>query len=184
MEIRAGEAQLKTAELDRAMRSLADLLRQSGRSCVWVQQPRSFGRRRRQPAIQTAQHQIDRRELRGCHLHAASGRAGRILRTRKPITGSGAATTRCAIGTTPSRRREKSVSLDAKNSLYHVWLGREYGGKADRDRSFSLAKKVKNEFKEAVSLTLRISPRGATLRNIAWMRRGSRAAARMKRSNR
>ena len=23
---------------------------------------------------------------------------------------------------------EKSVSLDAKNSLYHDWLGREYGG--------------------------------------------------------
>lgn len=47
---------------------------------------------------------------------------------------------------------EKSVSLDPKNSLYHQWLGRSYGGKADRDRSFSLAKKVKSEFKEAVSL--------------------------------
>jgi tetratricopeptide (TPR) repeat protein len=47
---------------------------------------------------------------------------------------------------------EKSVSLEAKSSLYHDWLGREYGGKADRDRSFSMAKKVKSEFKEAVSL--------------------------------
>jgi tetratricopeptide (TPR) repeat protein len=47
---------------------------------------------------------------------------------------------------------EKSVSLDPKNSLYHQWLGREYGGKADRDRSFSLAKKVKKEFQTAVSL--------------------------------
>jgi tetratricopeptide (TPR) repeat protein len=47
---------------------------------------------------------------------------------------------------------EKSVSLDPKNSLYHQWLGRSYGGKADRDRSFSMAKKVKSEFKEAVSL--------------------------------
>jgi tetratricopeptide (TPR) repeat protein len=47
---------------------------------------------------------------------------------------------------------EKSVSLDPKNSLYHDWLGREYGGKADRDRSFSLAKKVKAEFKQAVAL--------------------------------
>jgi tetratricopeptide (TPR) repeat protein len=47
---------------------------------------------------------------------------------------------------------EKSVSLDAKNSLYHDWLGREYGGKADRDRSFSDAKKVKSEFKLAVAL--------------------------------
>lgn len=47
---------------------------------------------------------------------------------------------------------EKSTSLDAKSSLYHDWLGREYGGKADRDRSFSMAKKVKSEFKEAVQL--------------------------------
>src|SRR5271163_1043382 len=47
---------------------------------------------------------------------------------------------------------EKSVSLDPKNSLFHQWLGRSYGGKADRDRSYSDAKKVKSEFKEAVSL--------------------------------
>jgi len=47
---------------------------------------------------------------------------------------------------------EKSVSLDPKNSLYHQWLGRIYGGKADRDHSFSLAKKVKKEFQEAVDL--------------------------------
>jgi len=47
---------------------------------------------------------------------------------------------------------EKSISLNAKSSLYHQWLGREYGGKADRDRSFSLAKKVKAEFKQAVAL--------------------------------
>jgi tetratricopeptide (TPR) repeat protein len=47
---------------------------------------------------------------------------------------------------------EKAISLDPKNSLYHQWLGRSYGGQADRDRSFSDAKKVKSEFKEAVSL--------------------------------
>jgi tetratricopeptide (TPR) repeat protein len=47
---------------------------------------------------------------------------------------------------------EKSVQLDPKNSLYHDWLGRAYGGKADRERSFSLAKKVKREFQEAVRL--------------------------------
>ena len=47
---------------------------------------------------------------------------------------------------------EKSVLLDAKNSLYHQWLGRAYGGKADRDRSFFLAKKVKKELQEAVRL--------------------------------
>ncbi|MGA8224424.1 MAG: tetratricopeptide repeat protein [Candidatus Acidiferrales bacterium] len=47
---------------------------------------------------------------------------------------------------------EKSVELDPKNSLYHDWLGRSYGGKADRERSFSLAKKTKKEFEAAVQL--------------------------------
>jgi len=47
---------------------------------------------------------------------------------------------------------EKAVALDMKNSLYHEWLGRAYGGKADRDRSFFLAKKVKKELQEAVRL--------------------------------
>lgn len=47
---------------------------------------------------------------------------------------------------------EKSVELEPKNSLYHDWLGRSYGGKADRERSFSLAKKTKKEFEEAVQL--------------------------------
>ena len=47
---------------------------------------------------------------------------------------------------------EKSVELDAKNSLYHDWLGRAYGGKAEREHSYSLAKKTKKEFAEAVQL--------------------------------
>src|SRR5271168_2425490 len=47
---------------------------------------------------------------------------------------------------------EKSVALDPKNSVYHQWLGRIYGGKADRDRSFSYARKVKKEFEAAVQL--------------------------------
>jgi len=47
---------------------------------------------------------------------------------------------------------ERAVSLDPKNSLYHQWLGRADGGKADRDSSFSMAKKVKKEFQQAVVL--------------------------------
>ena len=47
---------------------------------------------------------------------------------------------------------EKSVSLDPQSSLYHEWLGRIYGGKADRDRSFFTARKVKKEFQTAVTL--------------------------------
>lgn len=48
---------------------------------------------------------------------------------------------------------EKAVFLDNKNSLYHQWLARAYGGKADRERSFFLAKKVKKELAEAVRLS-------------------------------
>jgi tetratricopeptide (TPR) repeat protein len=47
---------------------------------------------------------------------------------------------------------ERAVALDVKNSIYHQWLGRAYGGKADRDRSFFLAKKVKRELEESVRL--------------------------------
>jgi tetratricopeptide (TPR) repeat protein len=47
---------------------------------------------------------------------------------------------------------EKSVAVDPKNSLYHEWLGRADGGKADVDRSFSFARKVKKEFEAAVNL--------------------------------
>ena len=47
---------------------------------------------------------------------------------------------------------EKAVSLDSKNSLYHQWLGRAYGGKADKERSYFTAKKVKSEFEAAVQL--------------------------------
>jgi len=47
---------------------------------------------------------------------------------------------------------ERAVALDSKNSVYQQWLGRAYGGKADRERSFSLAKKVKKQFQLAVAL--------------------------------
>jgi tetratricopeptide (TPR) repeat protein len=47
---------------------------------------------------------------------------------------------------------EKAVALAPKNALYHEWLGRAYGGKADRERSFFVAKKVKAEFESAVHL--------------------------------
>lgn len=46
----------------------------------------------------------------------------------------------------------RAVALEGRNSVYHQWLGRAYGGKADRERSFFLARKVKKEFQQAVSL--------------------------------
>jgi tetratricopeptide (TPR) repeat protein len=46
----------------------------------------------------------------------------------------------------------KAIQLDANSSLYHQWLGRAYGSKADRDKSFLTARKVKKEFEDAVKL--------------------------------
>lgn len=50
---------------------------------------------------------------------------------------------------------ERSVQLDPGNSEYHDWLGRAYGRKAEQAGlfgGFSLAKKVRREFEEAVRL--------------------------------
>src|SRR5579864_3474956 len=50
---------------------------------------------------------------------------------------------------------ERATNLDPQNSLYHLWLGRVYGEKADRAGFFSaagLAKKVRNSFERAVEL--------------------------------
>src|SRR5438876_1193525 len=53
------------------------------------------------------------------------------------------------------RSAEKAVALDPQNSLFHEWLGRAYGDKADRAGWFSaisLAKKTRKEFQMAVDL--------------------------------
>jgi tetratricopeptide (TPR) repeat protein len=47
---------------------------------------------------------------------------------------------------------EDAIRLAPQNSEYHLWLGRAYGEKADRDHSFTLARRVKKEFEEAVRL--------------------------------
>jgi tetratricopeptide (TPR) repeat protein len=51
---------------------------------------------------------------------------------------------------------EKAVSLEPENGLYHLWLGRIYGEKADRAGFLSalgLAKKVRTEFERAVEFS-------------------------------
>jgi tetratricopeptide (TPR) repeat protein len=51
---------------------------------------------------------------------------------------------------------EKAVALDPNNGIYHLWLGRIYGEKADASNFFTaagLAKKVRNEFERAVQLS-------------------------------
>ena len=50
---------------------------------------------------------------------------------------------------------EKAVNLSPDNSMYHLWLGREYGGKAASVNPLSaasFARKTKNEFEQAVKL--------------------------------
>jgi tetratricopeptide (TPR) repeat protein len=50
---------------------------------------------------------------------------------------------------------ERAVNLASTNSLYHLWLGRAFGEKADRVSFFSaagIAKKVRTEFERAVEL--------------------------------
>jgi tetratricopeptide (TPR) repeat protein len=50
---------------------------------------------------------------------------------------------------------ERAVNLAPQNSLYHLWLGRTYGERADRAGFMSaagLAKKVRTEFERAVEL--------------------------------
>jgi tetratricopeptide (TPR) repeat protein len=49
----------------------------------------------------------------------------------------------------------KAVALDPNNSRFHLWLGRVYGGKADRANFLTaagLARKVREEFERAVQL--------------------------------
>lgn len=46
----------------------------------------------------------------------------------------------------------RAVQIAPSNSLYHQWLGRANGEKADLERSFTLARKVKSEFETAVRL--------------------------------
>jgi tetratricopeptide (TPR) repeat protein len=56
---------------------------------------------------------------------------------------------------------EQAVRLDSGNSGYHLWLGRALGERADRASflsAFSLGKRVRSEFEEAVKLDPRNAP--------------------------
>lgn len=47
---------------------------------------------------------------------------------------------------------EKSVALEPQSSVYEDWLGRDYAAKADRDKSYFAARKIKRHFERAVEL--------------------------------
>jgi tetratricopeptide (TPR) repeat protein len=56
---------------------------------------------------------------------------------------------------------ERAIALDSTRSIYHDWLGRAYGQKADQDShsnmaaALSLAKRTRHEFQVAVQLDAR-----------------------------
>jgi len=63
---------------------------------------------------------------------------------------------------------EQAVKLDPENSNYHLWLGRALGEKANNASflsAFSIAKRVREEFEEAVRLNPRNSDALADLGN-------------------
>jgi tetratricopeptide (TPR) repeat protein len=47
---------------------------------------------------------------------------------------------------------QKAVNLNGNVSRYHQWLGRAYGNKADKDKSFFVARNAKGQFETAVKL--------------------------------
>jgi tetratricopeptide (TPR) repeat protein len=47
---------------------------------------------------------------------------------------------------------ERAVEAAPSNSEYHLWLGRAYGRKAEKKKSFSFARKTREEFERAVDL--------------------------------
>jgi tetratricopeptide (TPR) repeat protein len=56
---------------------------------------------------------------------------------------------------TSLKMAEKSVALEPRNSLYHQWLGRAAGRKAENSNpftAFGLARRVRSEFEKAVAL--------------------------------
>jgi tetratricopeptide (TPR) repeat protein len=47
---------------------------------------------------------------------------------------------------------QKAVGLDGNVSAYHMWLGRAFGNKADKEKSFFVARNAKGQFETAVKL--------------------------------
>lgn len=61
---------------------------------------------------------------------------------------------------------ERAVQIDPKSSVYHMWLGRTYGDKADKSSpfaAFGLAKKAVAQFEQAVRLDPKNVPARADL---------------------
>lgn len=47
---------------------------------------------------------------------------------------------------------QKAINLNGNVSAYHQWLGRAYGDKADKEKSFFVARNAKGQFETAIKL--------------------------------
>ena len=139
----------------------AGLLGASLVAAVWAQAPRTSSQK-----AATAKD-----PLAEANAALQAGEADKALALLQPLATSGAGRAEernleCRVHYTLQqwdeaiKECEEAVRLDGQNSEYHHWLGRALGEKADRASfvsAFSLAKRVRSEFEEAV----RLDPRNA-----------------------
>ncbi len=103
------------------------------------------------PTFPTAQHQFDL----GAYSAAIATLQG-IVQRNKSDAGAYFLLARCYYElhdyNDAIAQGEQAIKLEPQNSVYHMWLGRAYGSKADKERSLFTARKVKTEFETAVRL--------------------------------
>ncbi len=103
------------------------------------------------PAFPTAQHQFDL----GAYSAAVATLQGIVARN-KSDAGAYYLLARCYYElhdyNAAIAQAEQAIKIEPQNSVYHMWLARAYGSKADKERSLFTARKVKTEFEAAVRL--------------------------------
>lgn len=127
----------------------------------------SFAQPSPAPSVSPAQAQVLAKA--NAALQAGEADNALALLASLPTTGPASAQTHnliCRVRLTleqfdaAANECEHAVRLDSQNSNYHLWLGRALGERADRASflsAYSLAKRTRAEFEEAV----RLSPRNA-----------------------
>lgn len=128
-------------------------------------------------AVATASAQSRSDTLAAANAALQAGEADKALALLDPVTeqdpsAADAHNLKCRVWLTLGRdddavhECEKAVALDADNSMDHLWLGRALGEKADHASflsAYSLAKRVRQEFEEAIGLDERNSEALASL---------------------
>ena len=117
----------------------------------------------------TASAQGDKGQLAQANAALQAGEADKAMALLNPLAQAGSAPAynlRCRVQfilehwDRAASDCQQAVKLDGQNSVYHMWLGRALGERADRASfmsAYSLGKQVRVEFEEAV----RLDPRNA-----------------------